>query len=68
MYKRKETTPTATQLLLTIPQAAEVLSIGRSKVYELIKRDGLPTVTISGMTRIPVHKLKEWIEQQEQKS
>lgn len=68
MNKRKPPSTNAPSLLLTIPQAAEALSVGRNKIYELIKREGLPTVTIGGMMRIPVHSLQAWIEEQEQKS
>ena len=34
--------------LLAIPEVARILCIGRTKVYSLIKTDGLPTVRVPG--------------------
>ncbi|WP_216368777.1 helix-turn-helix domain-containing protein [Dictyobacter arantiisoli] len=48
---------------LTITQTMALLSLGRSKVYDLIKREGLPTTKIGSSTRIPLLDLKNWIEQ-----
>jgi len=50
-------------LLLTVPQAARALGLGRTKVYELIATGGLPTVRFGRSVRIPVAKLQEWIDQ-----
>jgi excisionase family DNA binding protein len=33
-------------LLLSIPEAAEILSVGRSSLYGLIQRHEIPTVKI----------------------
>lgn len=51
------------KLLLTIEDVCEILSIKRSKVYALIKDDGLPTVKIGKKTmRVPTAQFREWIE------
>ena len=34
-------------LLLTIPQVCKALGLGRAKVYELIRAEGLPVVRFS---------------------
>ena len=51
------------QNLLTVGDVASILRLSRVKVYELMKRDGLPTLKIKGARRIQPGKLKTWIEQ-----
>ena len=47
MNRRKNTrTNTLRPMLLTIPQVAELLGLGRTKVYELIAKEGLPSVKL----------------------
>ena len=50
------------KLLLTPTEAAEVLSISRSKLYELIGQGRLATVTIDASRRVPSDALVEFIE------
>lgn len=45
------------KLLLTIEEAAERLSIGRSKVYELIASGDIEAVKIGKARRIPAEAL-----------
>ena len=40
------------KILLTIPGAADRLSIGRSKLYELVRSGEVPTVRIGRSVRI----------------
>ncbi len=49
-------------LLLTIPQVAKVLSLGRTKVYELIDRENLPTVRFGRAVRVSLTALQQWLE------
>jgi excisionase family DNA binding protein len=42
------------QLLLTAEQAAEMLNIGRCKVYDLLRTGELESVKIGRLRRIPV--------------
>ena len=49
------------KLLLTPEEAAEVLSIGRSKVYELIGYGHLASVRIDKSRRIPRHAVVEFV-------
>ena len=71
MRKRLQTVaqadPSSLQLI-DIPEVAKRLSIGRTKVYELIKRDGLPSVKLGNATRVSLTSLQKWIEQREQAS
>ena len=45
------------KVLLRIEEAAEALSLGRSKTYELIQRGQLRTVKIGKSTRVPAHEV-----------
>ena len=50
------------ELLLTPEEAATVLSIGRSKVYELIRDGRLASVRIDASRRVPAEALTEFLE------
>ncbi len=55
----------ATQrLLLRIPEVAEALGLGRTKVYELIAAGALPTIRVGRAVRVSVTALQKWIEEQ----
>jgi excisionase family DNA binding protein len=53
---------TTEQLLLTTEQAAELLSVSRTTVYELIKQGKLRTVHIGRSCRVPLRELHRCIE------
>lgn len=53
---------TAEKLLLTAEEAANVLSIGRTKVYELIALGELESVTVGRSRRVPVASLARFVE------
>lgn len=48
--------------LLTIPETAKDLRVGRSTVYRLIKEGALPTVRVGNVTRIERTALAAFIE------
>jgi excisionase family DNA binding protein len=52
-----------TRLLLTVPQAAEVLGISRSKLYELIKAGAIASLRIDGSRRVPYRALTSYVDQ-----
>ena len=52
-------------LLLSVPEVAKTLGLGRTKVYELIEREGLPVVRFGRAVRISVTSLQQWIERRE---
>ena len=54
------------RLLLRIPEAAETLGIGRTKIYELIATGELPTIHVGRAVRISVSSLQKWVEEREQ--
>jgi excisionase family DNA binding protein len=52
--------------MLTIPEVAAVLKIGRTKVYDLINHEGLPVAQFGDLKRVPVAKLQKWLNEREQ--
>ena len=50
------------RLAVTAEEAAELLGIGRSAVYDLMRSHALPSVKIGRSRRIPVASLKEYVE------
>jgi excisionase family DNA binding protein len=63
---RKSSSPIPVPLttpLLTVEDAAQLLKVSRSKLYELIQK-GLPTVKIDGKRRILPTALAAWVQAQ----
>lgn len=50
------------KLLYRVPEAAAFLSLSRSKVYELIKADALPSVRVDGSRRIKAADLLAYVD------
>lgn len=50
------------KLLLTPEEAAEALSIGRSKLYQLLAAGALQSVTIGSSRRVPVEALRIFVD------
>lgn len=63
MHKRKQLQTNIEPLLLTIPQVSAMLGLGHSKIYDLIRQEGLPTVKFGTATRVPAEELKAWLKQ-----
>ena len=51
------------QLLLRASEAAQMLGIGRSTVYELAAKGSIPSVCIGARLRFPRDRLLKWIQQ-----
>jgi excisionase family DNA binding protein len=49
------------RILLKPIEAAEVLGLSRSSVYELIRSGELPTVLVGGIRRVPMAELKRMV-------
>jgi len=56
------------QLLLKPEDAARALSLGRSKLHELVTTGELPAVRIGRATRIPASALQDWVQRQAEES
>ena len=52
------------RMLLRPPEVAEVLGIGRSKVYELLAQGTLPLVRVGRSIRVPAVELRRWVEEE----
>jgi excisionase family DNA binding protein len=50
------------KLLLTPEEAAELLSVGRTTVYDLIRLGALPSVKIGKARRVPAAAVRVYVE------
>ena len=50
-------------ILLKPIEVAQLLGVGRTKVYELIAAGKLPTVYLGPSVRVPADALRRWIEE-----
>jgi excisionase family DNA binding protein len=51
-------------LLVRVEEAARILSLSRSTIYEMLERGELPSVRYGAARRIPIAALRAWVEQQ----
>ncbi len=58
----------SSRLLLSVPEVAKSLGLGRTKVYELIATEGLPVVRFGRAVRVSVESLQRWVEQREKQN
>lgn len=49
------------QMLLTVKEAANVMNIGRTKVFDLIATGAIESVRIGGSRRIPVFAVEDFV-------
>jgi excisionase family DNA binding protein len=52
------------KLLLTVEEAAEALSLGRTLVYELVMRKKIASIKVGRARRIPVTCLQAYVSEQ----
>ncbi len=52
------------KLLLRVPEAAELASVGRTTAYELIASGAWPVVRVGSAVRVPLAGLRAWVEAQ----
>ena len=50
------------RLLLKPTEAAELIGLGRSKTYEMIRAGELPSVRLGNSVRVPLRELQVWVE------
>jgi excisionase family DNA binding protein len=56
------------QLLLRAEEAAKLLGLGRSKVFQLLASGELPSVRIVRAVRVPAAELRVWVERRTKES
>lgn len=54
----------STPLLVRVEEAARILSLGRSTVYEMINTGELPSVKRGAARRIPLAAIEKWVADQ----
>ena len=52
-------------LLLTIPQVMKLLGLGRTKIYQLIDKEGFPVIRFGRAVRVSSTSLQEWLKRRE---
>lgn len=52
------------KLTYSVPEAAAVLGVSTSNMYQIIKIQGFPVINIGKRRLIPVKGLEQWIEEQ----
>jgi len=55
------------KLTYSVPEAAKILGVSASKMYEVVKIDGFPTIKIGGRLLVSAKGLERWIEEQSQR-
>ena len=60
VYKSYDELP----LMLSVPEAAAVLSISRAGAYELVRSDGFPALRIGSRIVVPKEKFIDWVNAQ----
>jgi len=53
-------------LLLTVAQAAELLSVSRTTLYELLAGGSIESIHIGRSRRVPIDALRDFVESQRQ--
>lgn len=56
------------KLTLSIPEAAKLLGIGSSKMYELVRTGGFPVICLGTRKLIPKKGLERWLDAQTEKA
>ncbi len=61
MDKQLDQQRLSTPLLVRVEEAARILSLGRSKIYEMLESGDLPSVKCGKSRRIPLAALEQWV-------
>lgn len=52
------------KLTYSVPEAAEILGISKSRMYELTRSEGFPSLKIGKRILVPIKGLERWVEKQ----
>jgi excisionase family DNA binding protein len=52
------------RLLLRPEDCAEALSVGRTRIYEMLGSGELPSILVGKLRRVPAEALKDWVDRQ----
>lgn len=56
------------KLAISIPEAAKMLGVSRTFMYQLAKSSGFPAVNVGNRVLISVKGLERWVDEQARKS
>ena len=56
------------KLTLSIPEAAKILGISDSKMYELVRTEGFPTIIVGKRKLVSRKGLERWVDAQTEKA
>ncbi len=59
--RAEELAPIPTKLLLRAEEAASVMGVSRSRIYELMRQGSLPRIHIGRSVRIPTQAVQAWV-------
>jgi excisionase family DNA binding protein len=62
MMQEDQTTPAVDPLLVTVEEAARLLRVGRTLIYEQVRRGALPSVRVGRCRRIALVDLERYVE------
>jgi excisionase family DNA binding protein len=51
-------------IAVRVPEAAKMLGVSRSVLYELIRANAIPSFTVGAARLLPVDGLRQWVERQ----
>lgn len=66
--EKKHQEVTELPLLLKVEAAAKLLSLGRTKMYELIAAGDVPVIRLGRSVRVPTALLRQWVEDRSKQS
>ena len=55
------------KLTLSVPEAAQIVGVSQSKMYEIVNIKGFPTIHIGRRLLVSAKGLERWIEEQAEK-
>jgi excisionase family DNA binding protein len=64
MTEKEHERTTIEPLLVRVEEAARILSLSRSTIYEMMDNGDLPSVRWGAARRIPLAALRAWVERQ----
>ena len=55
------------RLTLSVPEAAEILGLSRARMYEWVKSEGFPSISVGKRILVSAKGLDRWVEEQARK-
>ena len=62
-----ETTVKREKLVISVPEAAQLLGISASKMYEIVRIQGFPAIRVGKRVLVNAKKLEAWLDEMTEK-